>query len=177
MEGCNASKRRASDQGPDRVLRGDDSANSETSGLQGAAEDLDELTELAFADLVRAQQSSPLPTPLAGAATLPLGELDPEVLERKSQLVSDHSFEEERIMDVWKLSAAAETWLEHRRTYTLISRSCHMSFRDQVNSSARSWTLWMARSDPTATKVSRIFRRAPRRSGSPRMICRRSARY
>jgi hypothetical protein len=40
------------------------------------------LAEVAFAELVRARQVSPLPVPLAGGATLPLGDLDPEVLER-----------------------------------------------------------------------------------------------
>lgn len=42
----------------------------------------DEVTELRFADLVRVRQASPLPMPRAGAPTLPLGELDPEALER-----------------------------------------------------------------------------------------------
>lgn len=42
----------------------------------------DELREVTFADLAQAQQTSELPTARAGAANLPLGELDPEVLER-----------------------------------------------------------------------------------------------
>ena len=46
----------------------------------GAA--LGELTELRYPDLLRARQTSPLPPPLAGASSLPLGALDPEVLER-----------------------------------------------------------------------------------------------
>ena len=37
---------------------------------------------LRYPDLVRARQASPLPPPLAGASSLPLGALDPEVLER-----------------------------------------------------------------------------------------------
>jgi hypothetical protein len=41
-----------------------------------------ELSEIRFVDLVRAQQTSPLPLPRAGVSSLPLGELDPEVLER-----------------------------------------------------------------------------------------------
>jgi len=41
-----------------------------------------DLSQVRFADLLRAQQSSPLPTPRAGESNLPLGELDPEVLER-----------------------------------------------------------------------------------------------
>jgi len=50
-------------------------------GAEGDAEE-DELREVAFADLARAQQTSELPTAWSGAANLPLGELDPEVLER-----------------------------------------------------------------------------------------------
>jgi hypothetical protein len=42
----------------------------------------DELYEVAFAELAGAQQASELPTARSGAANLPLGELDPEVLER-----------------------------------------------------------------------------------------------
>jgi hypothetical protein len=42
----------------------------------------DDLSEVPFADVVRPRQSSPLPTPRAGVPNLPLGELDPEVLER-----------------------------------------------------------------------------------------------
>src|ERR1700690_74983 len=42
----------------------------------------DGLGAICFADLVRARQSSPLPTPTAGASNLPLGDLDPEMLER-----------------------------------------------------------------------------------------------
>jgi hypothetical protein len=42
----------------------------------------DELTEVPFAEVVRARHSSSLPTPRAGDHNLPLGELDPEVLER-----------------------------------------------------------------------------------------------
>jgi len=41
-----------------------------------------ELVQVSFADLVRARQTSELPTPRTGAPTLPLGDLDPEVLER-----------------------------------------------------------------------------------------------
>lgn len=50
-------------------------------GPAGEVED-DELREVAFVDLARARQTSELPTARAGAANLPLGELDPEVLER-----------------------------------------------------------------------------------------------
>ena len=50
-------------------------------GPAGDAEE-DELREVAFADLARARQTSELPPPVAGGHTLPLGELDPEVLER-----------------------------------------------------------------------------------------------
>ena len=50
-------------------------------GQAGSVKD-DELHEVAFADLARAQQTSALPTARSGAANLPLGELDPEVLER-----------------------------------------------------------------------------------------------
>jgi hypothetical protein len=42
----------------------------------------DELIEVPFAEVVRARQSSSLPTPRAGDHNLPLGELEPEVLER-----------------------------------------------------------------------------------------------
>lgn len=41
-----------------------------------------ELREVAFAELAGVQQASELPTARAGAPNLPLGELDPEVLER-----------------------------------------------------------------------------------------------
>jgi hypothetical protein len=41
-----------------------------------------ELSEIRFADLVRARQTPPLPLPRAGVSNLPLGDLDPEVLER-----------------------------------------------------------------------------------------------
>lgn len=50
-------------------------------GPAGEVED-DELREVTFADLARARQTSELPTARSGAANLPLGELDPEVLER-----------------------------------------------------------------------------------------------
>ena len=50
-------------------------------GPAGDAEE-DEVREVAFADLARAQQTSELPPARSGAANLPLGELDPEVLER-----------------------------------------------------------------------------------------------
>lgn len=50
-------------------------------GPAGEAEE-DELREVAFADLARARQTSELPTARSGAANLPLGDLDPEVLER-----------------------------------------------------------------------------------------------
>jgi hypothetical protein len=50
-------------------------------GPAGEAEE-DELREVTFADLARARQTSGLPTARSGAANLPLGELDPEVLER-----------------------------------------------------------------------------------------------
>lgn len=49
----------------------------------GPVEELTALSEVRFADLVRARQTSPLPTPRAGDPCLPLGELDPEVLERR----------------------------------------------------------------------------------------------
>jgi hypothetical protein len=49
----------------------------------GPGADPGELTELRYPDLVRtARQTSPLPPPLAGVSCLPLGDLDPEVLER-----------------------------------------------------------------------------------------------
>ena len=41
-----------------------------------------DLSQVRLADLLRAQQRSPLPAPRAGESNLPLGELDPEVLER-----------------------------------------------------------------------------------------------
>ena len=46
------------------------------------AEDRREPTELRFSELMRARQTSELPTPLAGGQTLPLEKVDPEVLER-----------------------------------------------------------------------------------------------
>jgi len=48
----------------------------------GSEADQNELREVRFVDLVRARQTSPLPLPRNGGANLPLGELDPEVLER-----------------------------------------------------------------------------------------------
>jgi hypothetical protein len=48
----------------------------------GSEADPNELREVRFVDLVRARQTSPLPLPRTGAPNLPLGELDPEVLER-----------------------------------------------------------------------------------------------
>src|SRR5689334_4398870 len=38
--------------------------------------------EVTYPDLLRAEQRSSLPTPRSGVQNLPLGELDPEVLER-----------------------------------------------------------------------------------------------
>lgn len=46
------------------------------------AADAGDLAEVAFSELVRAPQVSRLQLPLAGTSVLPLGELDPEVLER-----------------------------------------------------------------------------------------------
>jgi hypothetical protein len=40
------------------------------------------MVEIAFAEVVRARQSSPLPLPRSGVSNLPLDALDPEVLER-----------------------------------------------------------------------------------------------
>ncbi len=63
-------------------------AGGSASLLPGAADHgpqrdaVDDLSEKRFVDLLRARQTSPLPPPLAGAFNLPLGELDPEVLER-----------------------------------------------------------------------------------------------
>jgi hypothetical protein len=48
----------------------------------GDEADEDALGEVAFAELARAQQTSELPAPRSGAMNLPLGDLDPEVLER-----------------------------------------------------------------------------------------------
>lgn len=45
------------------------------------AEDGD-LVEVGFVNLIRVQQTTQLPIPLAGASNLPLGDLDPEVFER-----------------------------------------------------------------------------------------------
>jgi hypothetical protein len=52
------------------------------AGGQGRSGNSAPLAEVPFAELVRARQVSPLPVPLAGGSTLPLGDLDPEVLER-----------------------------------------------------------------------------------------------
>jgi hypothetical protein len=57
------------------------SGDALTPGGRQAA-DAGDLAEVAFSELVRARQVSRLPLPLAGASILPLGELDPEVLER-----------------------------------------------------------------------------------------------
>lgn len=48
----------------------------------GSGPEPTELSEVRFADLVRARQTSPLPMPHTGVPNLPLSELDPEVLER-----------------------------------------------------------------------------------------------
>jgi hypothetical protein len=70
-------------QGSDSLQPGGEAAD-EMSDAQGPdpGTGQDELSELRFADLARTQQTSSLPTPRAGAPTLPLNELDPEVLER-----------------------------------------------------------------------------------------------
>ena len=65
-----------------RAVGGDDAVNDKVGDMQNPAENPDEPTELAFADLVRAQQVSSLPTPVVGTPMLPLSDLDPEVLER-----------------------------------------------------------------------------------------------
>jgi hypothetical protein len=62
--------------------RRDDHAGAVTGAAPASAADPGDLAEVAFADLVRAPRMPSLTTPVAGAATLPLGELDPEVLER-----------------------------------------------------------------------------------------------
>jgi hypothetical protein len=49
---------------------------------QGAEAEEGELGGIAFTVLARAQQKSELPKALAGTSNLPLGDLDPEVLER-----------------------------------------------------------------------------------------------
>ena len=48
----------------------------------GSGPEPTQLSEVRFADLVRARQTSPLPMPRTGVPNLPLSELDPEVLER-----------------------------------------------------------------------------------------------
>ena len=48
----------------------------------GPDEEPPDLSQMRFADLLRAQQCYPLPTQRASEFHLPLGELDPEVLER-----------------------------------------------------------------------------------------------
>ena len=67
------------DSGPDKESR---AVQAGSGGERDGAGDGGELTELRFSELMRARQMSEVPPPLAGGHTLPLGELDPEVLER-----------------------------------------------------------------------------------------------
>lgn len=55
--------------------------------LRPAAGAGDELTEVRFVDLARARQTSSLPPPLVSSFNLPLGDLDPLVLERLAAML------------------------------------------------------------------------------------------
>ena len=69
--------------GAGQVQAGRDGGQAACENPQpGSGADPGELIELRYPDLVRARQTSTLPPPLAGVSGLPLGDLDPEVLER-----------------------------------------------------------------------------------------------
>lgn len=61
-------------------MPGDEAAIQADQEPGGA--DLTKSDEVTYPELLQAEQKSPLPTPITGATSLPLGELDPEVLER-----------------------------------------------------------------------------------------------
>ena len=64
------------------VAQGSCAAQADSGVDRDAAGDSEQLPELRFSELMRVRQTSELPLPVVGGHTLPLGELDPEVLER-----------------------------------------------------------------------------------------------
>lgn len=68
---------------PDSGAAHEPHAVREDGGVErDPAQEGEQLLELRFSELMRVRQTSELPLPVAGGHTLPLGELDPEVLER-----------------------------------------------------------------------------------------------
>ena len=64
------------------VPSGEPDGESDDAQRPAPVAELPDLSEIRFADVIRARQTSPLPTPYAAAANLPIDKLDPEVLER-----------------------------------------------------------------------------------------------